>query len=128
MVFPANLAFNFHSGISISTTSCFQIQICTWSKIWKKNLFKCRFLCLFTTLYLIWPKFCPKDHIHFFFFFFSDFQLNMLGDSKLVKPLKNCFFGPNHSCYGWKWHFFRKKSTTQNRKAFITQSKHMIFC
>ena len=26
---------------------------------------KHQFLCFFTTLDLIWPKFCPKDHTHF---------------------------------------------------------------
>ena len=32
-----------------------------------------------------------------------------------------------HSCYGWKWPFLAKKTSPQNRKAFIAQSKHMIF-
>ena len=55
------------------------------------------------------PQIWPKDHTHFlFFFFFADFQWNMLGDSininclccntvilKKKKKLVNCFIGSN---------------------------------
>ena len=71
----------------------------------------------FTTLDLIWPKFCPEDHTHFTFF--GWFPMNMLGDSinmnnlccngkKLVKPLKFFLdqFAQKRSHYGprpkWK--------------------------
>ena len=43
MVFLANLAFNFHSGISITTT--FSLQMYTSCKIWKKTPLKYQFLC-----------------------------------------------------------------------------------
>ena len=45
-VFLANLVFKFYPGISITTTSCFQLY--TSCKIWKKILLKCQFLCFFT--------------------------------------------------------------------------------
>ena len=63
MVFVANLAFNFHPGISITTICC--LYMYTSCKIWKP--LKHQFLFLFTTLDLIWPKFCPKDHTHITF-------------------------------------------------------------
>ena len=64
----------------------------TSCKIWKKPTF----LCFFTTLDLIWPKFCLQDHT---FIFFADFWwMKFLMDSininlsctfekkKLIKP------------------------------------------
>ena len=65
-VFLANLVFKFYPGISITTTSCFQMY--TSCKIWKKILLKCQFLCFFTILDLIWHKFYPKGHTYFPFF------------------------------------------------------------
>ena len=74
----------------------------------KKAYWYCQIFCFFTTLNLIWPKFCPKTTPTFFLF--SNFQWNMLGDSininnlcctvqyfwkKLVKPLKISVLGPN---------------------------------
>ena len=75
----------------------------------KNTPLKYQFLSFFTTLDQIWPKFCLKDHTHVTFF--ADFQWNMLEDSIsinklccnsvvlkkswLVKPLINCFIGPN---------------------------------
>ena len=67
----------------------------------KKTSLKCQFLCFFfTTLNLIWPKFCPKTTITLLFL--ADFQWIMIRDSmninnllqssssekKLVRPLK----------------------------------------
>ena len=75
----------------------------------KNTPLKYQFLSFFTILDQIWPNFCPKDHTHFTFF--AHFQWNMLEDSIsinklccnsvvlkkswLVKPLINCFIGPN---------------------------------
>ena len=41
--------------------------MCTSCKIWKKH-WNSSFFVFFTTLDLLWPKFCPKDHSHFSFF------------------------------------------------------------
>ena len=72
MVFLANLAFNFHSGI-FSCNHYFLLL----------NVYiphaKYEFHCFFTTLDLIWPKFCPKDHTHFTFFgLFPGMQLRLI--------------------------------------------------
>ena len=82
-VFLANLVFKFHPGISITTTSCFQIY--TSCNIWKKSYWNVSFFAFFTILDLIWPKFCPKGHTYFPFF--DDFQWNMLGDSVNINKL-----------------------------------------
>ena len=70
----------------------------------KKPLLKCQFPCIFTTLDLIWLKFCPKDQSHFAFFVY--FQWNMFGNSININNLCcnlvvlkinwwNLFFEPN---------------------------------
>ena len=55
------------------------------AKYEKKPLLKCHFLCFFTTLYLIWPKFAPKRQHPLSFF--VDFQWNMLWDSININNL-----------------------------------------
>ena len=98
----------------------------------KKTLLNCQLVCFFTTLDLIWPKFCHKDLTHFHFF--SDFQWNMSGDSininnlccnpavlKKKKLLKIAFLGPistKKGHYGphpkWKIIFFCKSNNSRS--------------
>ena len=47
-------ALNFHSGVCTTSTFCFKDDAC--------------FFTFFTTLDLIWPKFCHKTYTHFDFF------------------------------------------------------------
>ena len=84
IVFLAKLVFNFHSGISINTTLCLWIWLHLMENI-KKTTEIPVFLCFLTTLYKIWPRFCPTDHTHFTFL--VDFQWNTLGDSITVNNL-----------------------------------------
>ena len=118
---------------------------------YKKPPVKCQFLCFLTTLDLIWPKFCPKDHTHGSFFVVH-FHWNMLGDSininnlccnpvalkkKLVKPLKNCFFRPNlhkkvvimgHTQNEKKKFFSRNNKTRSSAfRNFILSKYHMFW-
>ena len=98
---------------------------------------------------VIWLKFCPKDHIHYFFRWFP---INMLGNSininnlccnplvlkkKLVKPPKNCSFGTNlhkkrvimgHS-HNEKQFFWQKwqKQIISFQKHFILSKYYMFW-
>ena len=80
MAFVAIFALNFHSGVC--TTFCFKSY--SPCKTWKRLIGNASFFTFFTTLDLIWPKFCPKI-TPIFFFFFAVFQWNMLGDSIGIK-------------------------------------------
>ena len=64
--FLANLVFNFHSGFSITLT--FLLVNVYLTQNMKKSHWNTSSFVFFTTLDLIWPKFCPKDHTHFTFF------------------------------------------------------------
>ena len=88
----------------------------TSCKIWKNPL-KYQFVCSFTTLDLIWPKFCLKDHTHFAFL--ADFWWSMLGGTININKLccnpavlKKSWtqFAQKRSHYGphprWKKNFF----------------------
>ena len=67
MVLLVNIVFNFHSGFSITTT--FLLLKCIPHAKYEKNPTEIPVsLFFFTTLNLIWPKFCPKDHTNFTFF------------------------------------------------------------
>ena len=61
---PSNLAFlaiftwHFHSGVCTTTTFCFKRYFPC--KIWKKPIDSAFFFTFFTTLGVIWSKFCPK--------------------------------------------------------------------
>ena len=73
----------------------------------KKNPLKYQFICFFSQHWTYFgPNFAPKTTPTLLFL--ADFQWNILWDTinlndlccrssekKLVKPLKNCFFGPN---------------------------------
>ena len=66
VVFLANIVFSFHSGISITTT--FLLVNVYLMQNMKKTHWNTSSLVFFTTLDLIWPIFCPKDHSHFILF------------------------------------------------------------
>ena len=104
MVFLANLAFNFHSGISITTT--FSLQMYTSCKIWKKPHWNTSFFVLLTILDLVSPKFSPKYHTHFTFFGWSDFQWSMLGDNKSRSPAFWKFLFYQNICFEWVMNLF----------------------
>ena len=59
--FLANLVFNFYSGIYIATTFLL-VNVCLMQNMKKKPIEIPVSLFFFTTLDLLWPKFCPKDN------------------------------------------------------------------
>ena len=58
--------FNFYSGIYITTT--FLLLNVYLIQNMKKPIEIPVSLLFFTTLNLLWPKFCPKDHTHLIFY------------------------------------------------------------
>ena len=71
MIFLAIFALNFHTGVSTTTTFCFnRYSPC---KIQKKPIDNDYFFTFFTTLGLIWPR----SHT---LIFFAAFQWGLLGD------------------------------------------------
>ena len=99
---------------------------------YEKTLLKCQLLCFFTMLDLIWPKFYSKDHTHFpVFLLISDetcleIQLilmlianlfcNPVVLKKIVKPWKNCFFGPICTKKGSLWATSKMKNNFFGQK------------
>ena len=125
MIFLAFLAFNFHSGISKTITSCL-------------------FLCFFTTQGLIQSNFCLKDHTQFPSFFFADLQQNMLGyliniNSLCSNPVvlkkkdkisnKKCFFGPSLHKKGPLWATPKQKNNcfSRNNKSRSSAFRDFLF-
>ena len=84
-------------------------------------LLKCQFLCFFTKLDLIWPKFCPKDHTKFALF--ADFQWNMLGDSTDISTKKGIIMG--HAQHEKQFSFCRNNKSRSS--AFILSKYHMFW-
>ena len=126
MVFLAKLALYFHSGISITTTSCFKMY--SPSKVWKKSIDNASFFAFLITLDLIWTKFHPQivfAHLAFFVIFNEkclEIQLILITCvslqsfwKKIGKTSKNCYFWPqidqkrglHGPCTQNEKHFFR---------------------
>ena len=139
---PSNVAFlaifalNFHSSICTTTNFCFK-RYSSPCKIWKKLIENACFFTFFTTLDLIWPKFCPKATPTLIFF--AGFQWNMLrgsidinnfnwlesGSSEkvLLKPLKLPFFDPTFAKMESLWATSKIKKTIFFSK--ITKPDHI---
>ena len=123
MIFLANLAFSFHSGISIPTTSYFK--------------------CKTDAKYDIGPNLTQilPQRPYLLSFSFADFiNLNNLCCNPVVlrkigKPLKSCFLGPNCTEKGSWWdkmkNIFFKQNYLQQiicfQKIFILSKYHMFW-
>ena len=85
-VLLANLAFSFHSDIS----TCFVlVNIYLMQNIKKTHWDNCFSLFFHNILATIWPKFCPKDHTQFTFFWLISNEICWAGDSININNL--CF-------------------------------------
>ena len=105
MVFLANIVFSFYSGIYITTT--FLLVNLYLMQNMKKNPLKYQVLCFFHNIGPTLAQiFLQRPHpLYFFWLIFNEIcqgiQLLLIMlqsrsfEKKLVKPLKNCFFGPN---------------------------------
>ena len=85
-MFLANLAFSFHSDIS----TCFVlVNIYLMQNIKKTHWDNCFSLFFHNIIATIWPKFCPKDHTQFTFFWLISNEICWAGDSININNL--CF-------------------------------------
>ena len=108
MAFPAIIAIKFHSGGFTITTLCFKRY--SPSNIWKKHNGIAYFFTFFTTLDIIWSKFCPKTTPDLIFF--AGFQWIMLGIQLILKTLIEI---------QWFWKYFAKTSKNYYFLAQIVQ-------
>ena len=76
-------------------------------KIWKKRIDNACFFTFFTTLGLIWPKFCPKTTPTSIYF--AGFQWNMLRDSIFINN------------FNWNWVFWNFFAKTLKNYHFLAQ-------